>query len=111
MIARRTLLGAGAAVLAAPALAQPRWPDRPIEIQVGFVAGGGTDLDARSYARALEKRIGGTVVVTNRPGAGGELALGAMNEGSGFRRCGAVAQAATLGLAHPLLRGGNIWQV
>nr|WP_264185238.1 tripartite tricarboxylate transporter substrate binding protein [Roseicella aerolata] len=62
-------------MLAAPALGQPRWPERPIEIVVGFVAGGGTDLDARSYARALEKRIGGSVVVNNRPGAGGELAL------------------------------------
>jgi tripartite-type tricarboxylate transporter receptor subunit TctC len=72
---RRSLLAAGGALLAAPALGQPRWPDRPIEIVVGFVAGGGTDLDARSYGRALEKRIGGTVVITNRPGAGGELAL------------------------------------
>ncbi|WP_431267758.1 Bug family tripartite tricarboxylate transporter substrate binding protein [Dankookia sp. P2] len=72
---RRTVLATGGALLAAPALGQPRWPDRPIEIVVGFVAGGGTDLDARSYARALEKRLGGTVVVTNRPGAGGELAL------------------------------------
>lgn len=75
MIARRTALAAGATLLAAPALGQPRFPDRPIEIVVGFVAGGGTDLDARSYARALEQRIGGSVVVTNRPGAGGELAL------------------------------------
>ena len=78
---RRALLAGGAGLLAAPlatpALGQPRWPEKPIEIQVGFVAGGGTDLDARSYARALEKRIGGTVVVTNRPGAGGELALAA----------------------------------
>jgi tripartite-type tricarboxylate transporter receptor subunit TctC len=74
-VGRRALLGS---LLAAPAYAQaPRFPDKPIEILVGFVAGGGTDLDARSFARALEKRIGGTVVVTNRPGAGGELALSA----------------------------------
>jgi tripartite-type tricarboxylate transporter receptor subunit TctC len=76
---RRGLLLAAAATaaLARPGLAQTvRFPERPIEIVVGFVAGGGTDLDARSYARALEQRIGGTVVVSNRPGAGGELALG-----------------------------------
>lgn len=76
---RRTLLGAALAAPAfAPALAQTnRFPDRPIEILVGFSAGGGTDLDARSYGRALEQKLGGTVVVTNRTGAGGELALGA----------------------------------
>ena len=77
---RRGLLAAAAGgALAAPALAQvARFPERPIEIAVGFIAGGGTDLDARSYARALEQRLGGTVVVNNRPGAGGELALGAV---------------------------------
>lgn len=79
---RRTALLAAVAPfvarpLARPALAQTlRYPERPIEIVVGFVAGGGTDLDARSYGRALEQRLGGTVVISNRPGAGGELALG-----------------------------------
>ena len=79
MIRRRGLLGGALALPAvAPALAQAnRFPERPIEILVGFTAGGGTDLDARSYARALEQRLGGTVVVSNRPGAGGELALAA----------------------------------
>src|SRR4051812_39240556 len=84
MIRRRAVLGgasaAAAGLLAAPALAQTggvTWPERPIEIVVGFVAGGGTDLDARTLARFLEPRISGTVVVTNRPGAGGELALAA----------------------------------
>ena len=82
-ISRRTLLGSALALPAlAPALAQTnRFPERPIEIVVGFVAGGGTDLDARGYARALEQRIGGSVVVTNRAGAGGELALAAVARG------------------------------
>lgn len=78
---RRTLLGAGPALLAAPAFAQSWRPDRPIEIIVGFVAGGATDLDARLCARLLEPRIGGNVVVVNRPGAGGEVALGAVARG------------------------------
>ncbi len=77
-VSRRALLATLAAPAVAPALAQTnRFPERPIEILVGFTAGGGTDLDARGYARALEKRLGGTVVVSNRPGAGGELALAA----------------------------------
>lgn len=77
---RRLLLGAlGAPLLPRPGLTQtPRFPERAIEIIVGFTAGGGTDLDARSYGRALEQRLGGTVVISNRAGAGGELALGAV---------------------------------
>jgi tripartite-type tricarboxylate transporter receptor subunit TctC len=85
MITRRGALTAGASLLAAPALAQQgsiAWrPDRPIEILVGFAAGGATDLDARLYARFLEGRIGGSVVVVNRPGAGGEVALAATARG------------------------------
>ncbi|GGG18578.1 hypothetical protein GCM10010964_03520 [Caldovatus sediminis] len=76
---RAALAGAGLSALAAPAIAQTvRFPERPIEIVVGFVPGGGTDLDARAYARFLEQRLGGTVVVVNRPGAGGEVALGSV---------------------------------
>lgn len=78
---RRGILAAGGALLAAPSIAPSlaqtaRWPERPVEITVGFVAGGATDLDARLFARLLEPRIGGTVVVINRAGAGGEVALG-----------------------------------
>jgi tripartite-type tricarboxylate transporter receptor subunit TctC len=80
---RRHLLAAGGALglapLARPALAQPRFPDRPIEIIVGFTAGGGTDLMARTYARFLEQRLGSGVVVQNRPGAGGEVAFAAVS--------------------------------
>lgn len=76
-ITRRAALAAGFSTLATPAITQTvRFPQRPIEIVVGFVAGGGTDLDARAFASLLEKRLGGTVVVVNRPGAGGEVALG-----------------------------------
>ena len=82
MMLRRALF---ATALATPALAQggvgPWRPDRPIEIIVGFVAGGATDVDARLYARFLEPRIGGNVVVVNRPGAGGEVALAAIARG------------------------------
>ncbi|MCS6890701.1 MAG: tripartite tricarboxylate transporter substrate binding protein [Rhodovarius sp.] len=73
-LGRRPLLGGLAGgLLATPALAQPRWPERPIEVVVAFTAGGGTDIMARAYARFLEARLGSPVVVVNRPGAGGEV--------------------------------------
>jgi tripartite-type tricarboxylate transporter receptor subunit TctC len=79
-ISRRELLVAGlagGATLASPALlrAQDRYPSRPIELVVGFAAGGGTDTTARTFARFLEAELGGAVMVANRPGASGELAL------------------------------------
>lgn len=52
------------------------WPDdQTIDLVVGFVPGGGTDLMARAMAPYLEKKLGGKakVVVVNRPGAGGEI--------------------------------------
>lgn len=77
VITRRQVLAAAGAYLAAPALAgaEDRYPVRPIELVVGFPAGGGTDTTARTVARFLEAELGGQVVVVNRPGASGELAL------------------------------------
>lgn len=66
---------AGAVALAAPAFAA-EWPERPIELIVGFAAGGGTDITARTLAVFLEKELGGSVVVINKPGASGALGLG-----------------------------------
>ncbi|MFC4273619.1 tripartite tricarboxylate transporter substrate binding protein [Achromobacter aloeverae] len=57
--------------------AHAAWPDdQPIEVVVGFAAGGGTDLMARALAPFIEKRLGGhaRVVVLNKPGASGEIA-------------------------------------
>ena len=71
---RSVVLALGALTLAsAPALAA--WPERPIEIVVGFAPGGGTDITARSLAVFLGKQLGTSVVVVNKPGASGELGL------------------------------------
>ena len=51
------------------------WPDRPIELVVGFAAGGGTDITARTLAVHLGKRLNAQVVVVNKLGASGELGL------------------------------------
>jgi tripartite-type tricarboxylate transporter receptor subunit TctC len=59
--------------LAAPAFAE--WPDdRPIRILVGFGAGGGTDIVTRIIAQPLSELLHQTIVVENKPGAGGSLA-------------------------------------
>ncbi len=50
------------------------WPARPIRLLVGFGAGGGTDIVARIVAAPLGHVIGGTVIVENKPGAGGTIA-------------------------------------
>ncbi|MGO4303599.1 tripartite tricarboxylate transporter substrate binding protein [Cupriavidus sp. RAF12] len=49
------------------------WPNRPIEMIVAYAPGGGTDLVARLLARHLEKELGATIVVQNKPGAGGAI--------------------------------------
>jgi tripartite-type tricarboxylate transporter receptor subunit TctC len=71
---RRTLIAALSALpLARPALAQPAWPARPVRLVVPFPPGGTTDLLGRLAAREIESRIGQSVVVENRPGAGGAV--------------------------------------
>jgi tripartite-type tricarboxylate transporter receptor subunit TctC len=80
LLARRTLLATTAAALAhptliQPALAQPTWPTgRPIEIVVPFAPGGGMDAMARAIAPFLAARLpGARVIVSNKPGAGGQV--------------------------------------
>jgi tripartite-type tricarboxylate transporter receptor subunit TctC len=74
-LTRRTVIvGAFATLAAAPARANPDWPDRPITIVHGFPAGGPTDLLARIIADGLTRRLGQRVVVEGKPGASGTTA-------------------------------------
>jgi tripartite-type tricarboxylate transporter receptor subunit TctC len=61
--------------------AHAAWPgDRPIEIVVGYQAGSGPDILARRMAPAMAKHLpGASFVVSNRPGASGEIALTAVS--------------------------------
>ncbi len=69
---RRTILGAAAALpLAAPALAQAAFPDRPLRLLVPFAPGGPSDILCRLIAPRMSATLGQPVVVENRPGAGG----------------------------------------
>ncbi|KGG84863.1 Twin-arginine translocation pathway signal [Comamonas thiooxydans] len=58
----------------AGAYAQDFPPKRPVTMVVGFAAGGSADIAARIIAKKLGENIGQSVVVDNKPGAGGNLA-------------------------------------
>ena len=66
-------LAFGAAALPTGALAQNNYPSKLITIIVPFSAGGTTDILARIVAQALTTELGQSVVVDNRPGAGGNI--------------------------------------
>jgi tripartite-type tricarboxylate transporter receptor subunit TctC len=51
--------------------AQSNYPNRPIKLVVGFVAGGVSDVMARILAPELQKALGQPVLVENKPGAAG----------------------------------------
>ena len=74
---KNLILKAAAALLALAAstlaLAQGDWPSRQITIVVGFSPGGSTDFVARIMAEEFRKTWGQTVVVENKPGAGGNI--------------------------------------
>jgi tripartite-type tricarboxylate transporter receptor subunit TctC len=74
---RRSLLAIPLAIAAAPAHAQ--WaPRQPIKILVGYAPGGTADITARMAADTIQKRFGYTVIVDNKTGAGGFIALKAV---------------------------------
>ena len=72
----RLLLGAaiGALILShAPGATAQAWPAKPIRLMVPFPPGGSTDIVARIVAQKLSERLGQSIVIENRGGAGGTL--------------------------------------
>lgn len=69
---KRKLIVLAATILASSG-AYANYPDKPIKIIVPFAAGGPTDVVARSLADTLGRTLGGTIIVENKPGAGGSL--------------------------------------
>ena len=61
-------------VASPPASAQDFPPKKPVSLVVGFAAGGAADTAARLIAKKLGENIGQTVIVDNKPGAGGNIA-------------------------------------
>jgi tripartite-type tricarboxylate transporter receptor subunit TctC len=69
------LAALAAAPLAALAQGEPSYPTKPIRVIVGFAAGGGNDLFARLVGQKFSENIGQPVIVENKAGAGGRIAV------------------------------------
>ncbi len=72
----------GSALASADAMAQA-YPSKPIRLVVTFAAGGSSDSLARGVAKQLSEQMGVSVVVENRPGAGGSIGSEVVAKGQG----------------------------
>jgi tripartite-type tricarboxylate transporter receptor subunit TctC len=82
------------------------YPNRPVRLIVGFAAGGGNDLFARLIGQKLSENIGQPVVIENKPGAGGRLAVeyAAAQPADGYTIVvGAIGQMAISAAIYPRL--------
>jgi tripartite-type tricarboxylate transporter receptor subunit TctC len=79
---RRAFLHLAAGAAALPAVSRraraQAYPSRPVTLVVFVPAGGTPDIIARLVGQALSQRLGQSVVIDNRPGGGGNLALQAV---------------------------------
>ena len=73
-----SMLLPGLLAVAFAAGAQEKYPAKPIQMVVALAPGTTADIIARMYAERLTQRLGQTVVVQNRPGAGGTIAAQAV---------------------------------
>ena len=74
--ALRVALLAALCCIAASAVAQSTWPDKPITMIVPFPPGGVADTVARPVAEALGRELRQSVIVENKAGAGGSVGIG-----------------------------------
>ncbi|CAB3909178.1 Bug family tripartite tricarboxylate transporter substrate binding protein [Achromobacter sp. CF-sbj1-Ac2-l] len=75
---RRALAAAALAVLAAapiPAVQAAGYPEHPVTVVVPYPPGGGADIFGRAIANALQPALKQTVLVENKPGAGGNIGM------------------------------------
>ena len=100
---RRRFLHLAAGAVALPAVSRFAWaqtyPSRPVRLIVGFPPGGVADMFGRLMGQLLSERLGQQVVVENRAGAGGNLAVEA------------VLKAAPDGYTLLMIGSNNAWNV
>ena len=92
--------GAVAPAAIAQTLPAQSWPDRPIRMLISFPPGGSSDAIGRIVQPGLEKRLGQPIVIENRPGAGGMIAIDAVSK--------AAPDGYTIGLGGAGALGGNV---
>jgi tripartite-type tricarboxylate transporter receptor subunit TctC len=82
----KPLLAIACLCCALDAAAQAPYPNKPIRVIVGFAPGGGTDIAARTLGQKLAESLAQTIVIDNRPGAGGQIgnALAASAQPDGY---------------------------
>lgn len=71
---KRIILAVAAGLLACSAQAQ-NWPAKPIRLLVPFAPGGTSSIVARSVGAEMEKGLGQPIIIDNRPGGGGNVAM------------------------------------
>lgn len=72
------LLAVMAGLVAVAPAARAEYPEKVIAAIVPFSTGGTSDLMARVFAAAVSKELGQTVIIENKPGAGGNIGINAM---------------------------------
>jgi tripartite-type tricarboxylate transporter receptor subunit TctC len=88
--------------LAALPLATPAEDNRPLEWVIGYAAGGGSDVVARTVAEAMGKSLNRTIVVNNKPGAATNIAADYVAKSKDYGNVMLTADFATLA-ANPSL--------
>jgi tripartite-type tricarboxylate transporter receptor subunit TctC len=73
VILRRTAMAASLLICTQAIAQAPAWPNKSIRFVVPFAPGGANDLMARSAALAAQQHLGQTILIENRPGAGGTI--------------------------------------
>ncbi|MEI7932489.1 MAG: tripartite tricarboxylate transporter substrate binding protein [Alphaproteobacteria bacterium] len=108
---RRTLIAIlaalGAMQAAAPALAQPAYPNKPVRLLVAYAPGGSADIMARLLSEPLGRALGTTIVVENKPGGAGIVGTEACARAApdGYTICfGSTTTHSIL----PFLHGGKL---
>jgi tripartite-type tricarboxylate transporter receptor subunit TctC len=78
---KKIILGALILGLCSTSFAQ-NWPSKPIRVLVGFAPGGTSDVSARVTGEIVSKELGQAVIIENRPGGAGSIAVEALVRGS-----------------------------